>query len=117
MKITKTTTIIQVTREELQQNLYSAFQDILNDRLVDGLEDYEMEVHRLSDCIQTIHRHGFRPLFKDSYTMLLLAYQDFLEVEKFFNSNSADSLNCLEIVVTNKDGAIEERINQDEISY
>lgn len=117
MKLTKTTTIIKVTVKELQQNLYRAFQDIMNDCLEDGLEDYEMEVHRLSDCIQTIHKHGFRPLFKDSYTMLLLSGTDFDEVERFFDNKFRDGLNCFEIVVTDNDGMVKEVIGQDEIIY
>lgn len=114
---TTTTTTIRVTADELKKQLYKAFLDILADN-IDDHELFELETNRLTDAMQTIDKHGFTPLFKDSYTMLLLPGRDFDAVEEFFsNGYDKDPDRELEVRVLDNDGNIKERILADDLSY
>ena len=104
--------IITTSETELKKNFYGTFVDLLNDSLKDELEYFEMDVNRLTDCIEQIEKHGFTPLFKDGYTMMLLSPKDFQDVEDFFLHHSDDDaeleihiqgLNTLREIVNHKD--------------
>jgi hypothetical protein len=115
----KTTTLhtINTTEEKLKKNLYSSFADILNDCLAEDTAEYfENEAHRLSDAIQTIDKHGFASLFKDSYTMLLLDHEDFNFVEKWFNKPQFPNEEDLVVKILMKNGTTQV-VNADDLSY
>lgn len=110
--------IITTNATELKKNLYSSYADLLQDSLEDDLEYFEMDVNRLSDCIEQIEKHGFTPLFKDGYTMMLLSPKDFQSVEDFFREHSNDDAE-LEIHIQGLKGSntLREIVKHDDLSY
>lgn len=107
--------IITVSETVLRKNLYSSYVDLLNDSLGDDLEYFEMDVNRLSDCVEQINKNGFTPLFKDGYTMMLLSPHDFTDVEKFFREHSNDDAE-LEIHIQ-RSNTLREIVKHDDLSY
>jgi len=84
--------LIKVKAKDLKTNLSVAFRDILNDALDDDLNIFETETHRLSDAFSTINKCGFTPLFRDSYTMLLLPGNIFDYVEEIQGNQGEDKI-------------------------
>ena len=114
----KTTTLhtINATEEQLKRNLYSSYLDIFTDGLKeDTVEFMENDVHRLSEAIQTVDKHGFVSLFKEGYTMMLLDPNDFNFVDKWFNKPGSAEEN-LQIVITKKNGQVE-LVSDKDLSY
>lgn len=113
----KTTTLhtINTTEDRLKKNLYSSYLDILTDGLKDDIEYFEHDVHRLSSAMQDIEKLGFKELFKDGYTMMLLDPADFDFVDKWFNKPGSAEEN-LQIVITKKNGQVE-LVSHEDLSY
>ena len=108
---------INTTEENLKRNLYSSYLDIFTDGLKEDTVDFfENDVHRLSDAIQTIDKHGFASLFKDGYTMMLLDPNDFDFVERFHNKPKFFNEEDLVVKVLMKNGTTQV-VNHDELSY
>jgi hypothetical protein len=115
----KTTTLhtINTTEEKLKKNLYDSYLDILKDCLKeDTVEFFENDIHRLSEAIQTVDKHGFASLFKDSYTMMLLDAEDFFFVEKWFNKPKFFNEEDLVVKILMKNGTTQV-VNADDLSY
>lgn len=107
---------INATEDQLKRNLYSSCLDILTDDLKeDTVEFVELDVHRLSEAIQVIEKRGFKELFKDGYTMMLLDATDFDFVDKWFNKPASVKEN-LQIVITRKNGQVE-LVSHEDLSY
>lgn len=108
---------INTTEETLKRNLYSSYLDIFTDGLKEDTVDFfENDVHRLSDAIQTIDKHGFASLFKDGYTAMLLDAEDFNFVERFHNKPKFPNEEDLIVKILMKNGTTQV-VNQDELSY
>ena len=115
----KTTTLhtITTTEEQLKRNLYSSYVDILTDGLKeDTVEFIEHDVHRLSEAIQTVDKHGFASLFKEGYTMMLLDSEDFEFIEKWFTKTLVFNGEDLVVKILMKNGTTQV-VNSDELSY
>ena len=114
----KTTTLhtINTTEEKLKQNLYASYLDLLTDGLKDDVDFFENDVHRLSDAIQTIDKHGFASLFKEGFTMMLLDAEDFNFVERFHNKPKFPNEEDLIVKILMKNGTTQV-VNHDELSY
>ena len=115
----KTTTLhtINTTEDQLKRNLYSSYLDIFTDGLKeDTVEFLEHDVHRLSDAIQTIDKHGFASLFKEGYTMMLLDSEDFNFVDKWFDKPKFFNEEDLVVKILMKNGTTQV-VNSDELSY
>jgi hypothetical protein len=115
----KTTTLhtINTTEEKLKRNLYSAYVDIFNDGLKeDTVEFFEPDVHRLSEAIQTVDKHGFASLFKNGYTVMLLDAEDFDFVDKWFNKPKFFNEEDLVVKILMKNGTTQV-VNHDVLSY
>ena len=115
----KTTTLhtINATEEQLKRNLYSSYLDIFTDGLKeDTVEFIEHDVHRLSEAIQTVDKHGFASLFKEGYTMMLLDSEDFDFVDKWFNKPKFTNGEDLVVKILMKNGTTQV-VNSDELSY
>ena len=111
MITTTKTTKIQVTQTELCKSFYTNYMDLLQDTVKE--EDpgfFESEIHRLSDAISGIHKHGFTHLFEDGYTMMLLEPSQFEIVEDW------QAGDVIELVITKDDGSVEV-VTQDRMSY
>lgn len=113
----KTTTshTINATEEQLKRNLYSSYLDLLTDGLGDDVEYFEQYAHMLSSAIQDIEKLGFKELFKDGYTMMLLDPNDFNFVDEWFNKPGSAEEN-LQIVITKKNGQVE-IVSHDDLCY
>lgn len=114
----KTSTLhtINATEEQLKKNLYSSYVDILTDGLKeDTVEFFEHDVHRLSEAIQTVDKHGFASLFKEGFTMMLLDSEDFKFLEKW-HFHDKDETENLQVVITKKNGQIE-IVSQEDLYY
>jgi hypothetical protein len=107
--------IITTSETNLKKNFYESYADLLTDSLGDDMEYFEMDVNRLSDCIQQIDKYGFTPLFKDGYTMMLLSSNDFRDVEDFFREHSNDDAE-LEIHIQGSN-TIREIVKHNDLSY
>ena len=116
MKITKITTIITVTAQELKQNIYEAFHDLIKESLEDDAEFFECEVDRLHDVIHTIPKHGFTPLFKDGYTAMLLPSEDMEAVETFDHQPTLPNRE-LEVRILDSEGRVQEVVKQQDLNY
>lgn len=115
----KTTTLhtINTTEEKLKRNLYSSYTDILTDGLKeDNVNFFEHDVHRLSESIQTIDKHGFASLFKDGLTMMLLDAEDFNFVDKWVNKPKFFNEEDLVVKILMENGTTQV-VNADDLSY
>lgn len=114
----KTTTLhtINTTEEKLKKNLYSSYLDLLTDSLGDDLEYFEKDAQRLSRSIQEIHKLGFKELFENGYTMMLLDAQDFEFVERFHNKPKFKDEEELVVKILMKDGTTQV-VSQEDLSY
>jgi len=109
-------TTIEVTADELKKTFYSAFVDILNDGLTDGIENFEMEANRLSDAMATINKHGFTPLFKEGYTMMLLPGKEFDVIEDFFGERQDENSDLI-VRIVDAEGNCREVIQSADLIY
>lgn len=116
MKITKITTIIEVTAEELKQNIYGAFCDLIKESLDDDTEFFENDVNRLYDVIYTIPKSGFTPLFKEGYTAMLLSSGDMDAVEQQDNMTSSVKRE-LEVRILDSEKRVQEIVKQQDLNY
>ena len=105
---------IKVTAQELKKNLASSTVDILTDALGD-VELFETDLNMMQDMMSSIEKSGFKHLFKDGMTPMLLSKKDFEDVEDFFREHSADD-DTLKIVIVHHEDKIEV-IGHDDISY
>ena len=111
MITTTKTTKIQVTKTELCKVFYDNYMEMLKDVVNEENPEYfENEIHRLSDAISGIHKHGFTHLFEDGYTMMLLEPKAFDLVEGWREGDE------LELVINNEDGSVEV-VTHDQMSY
>ena len=111
----KTTTLhtINTTEEKLKRNFYSCYLDTMS---CDDVEYFENDVHRLSSAIQDLNNLGFKELFKDGYTMMLLDAQDFEFVERFHTKPKFKDEEELVVKILMKDGSTQV-VNQEDLSY
>ena len=119
MITTSTKTTMTIKKSDLKKNLADSFQDMLRDYSLQDLEDIEnmqADLNRLSDCLEQINNGLVSNVFADGYTMMLLSFQDFETVEKFFQENSHND-NELVIHVTDADGNVIEVIESKYLSY
>jgi hypothetical protein len=105
---------INTTEEQLKKNLYSAYLDILTDGFKDDVEYFEHDAHRLSAVIEDIGKNGFRSVFRDGYTMMLLTSDDFNFVEKWFRDEQPNQ--SLQIVIKMSNGETE-IVDDEDLSY
>ena len=82
-------------------------EDVVNE---ENPEYFESEIHRLSDAISGIHKHGFTHLFEDGYTMMLLEPKAFDLIESWKEGDE------IELVINNEDGSVEV-VTHDQMSY
>ena len=111
----KTTTLhtINTTEEKLKKNLYSCYLDTMS---CDDVEYFENDVHRLSSAIQDLNNLGFKELFKDGYTMMLLDVRDFEFVERFHTKPKFKDEEELVVKILMKDGSTQV-VSQEDLSY
>lgn len=113
----KTTTkhTITVEFENLKKRFYSGQLDIIQDDLHAGdVEHFEKGIKNLASDIQTIDDEGFRSLFQDGYTMVLLSGEEFDFVENFFAEKKSEEELIVAVVRNDK---IVEEIHHSELSY
>ena len=111
MITTNKATKIRVTKTELCKVFYDNYMEMLKDVVNEENPEYfENEIHRLSDAISGIHKHGFTHLFEDGYTMMLLEPKAFDLVESWKEGD------VLELVITSEDGSVEV-VERDQMSY
>lgn len=118
MITTITKSIIKVTESQLKATLIEHFKENFNDYDLmdkDSREYYEADFHRLTDCLEQMDKGLFGQVFGNGYTMMLLSFEDFEEVENFFAKNS-HTANQLEVHVETKDGNVIV-VTQDELNY
>lgn len=119
MITTTTKHTIKVERDDLKSNIYKAFHFMLQDHLDDGkesLEYFEIDNGRLSDVINAINKEGFRDLFAEGYTMMLLNDNDFCYVEDFFGKKLDKQGEELEVHIMHE-GRVLEIVKHDDLSY
>ena len=117
--ITTTKTIITIKKNDLKKNLADSFQDMLRDYSLQDLEDIEnmqADLNRLSDCLEQINKGLVSNVFADGYTHMMLSFEDFETVEKFFQENSNND-NELEIHVTDESGNVIKVVKHEHLSY
>ena len=114
---TTTQYTITVTETELKKNFAASITDLLSDHIKydEDIETFESDLNMLQDNFAMINKHGFRSLFKEGFTPMLLNYKDFEDVENFFREHSADD-NALQIIISKEDKE-DEVIGHDDISY
>ena len=114
---TNTQYTITVTETELKKNFAASIADLLSDHIKydEDIETFESDLFMLQDNFATINRSGFRSLFKEGFTPMLLNDKDFKDVDDFFRQHSADD-SKLQIVITKEDKD-DEVIGHDDISY
>ena len=114
---TTTQYTITVTETELKKNFAASITDLLSDHIKfdEDIETFESDLFMLQDNFATINRSGFRSLFKEGFTPMLLSQKDFEDVEDFFRHHSADD-SKLQIIISKEDKE-NEVIGHDDISY
>ena len=105
---------INTTEEQLKKNIFSAYLNILNDSFQDDIEYFEQDVHRISGVIADINKSGFRSIFQDGYTMMLLSPDDFSFVEKWFRDEKPNQ--SLQVVIKMSNGETE-IVDDEDLSY
>lgn len=114
MITTTTLHTINITEATLKQNFYESFMDVMKDGISDSLESFEMDVDRLYVAIQDIDRVGFRSLFQEGYTMMLVDSDDMEFMERFLREEFTNQ--SLQIVIKRTNGDTEIILEKD-ISY
>lgn len=115
--IATTNYTIHTTEAELKKNFAASITDLLSDHIKydEEIETFESDLFMLQDNFASINKHGFRSLFKEGFTPMLLNEKDFEDVEDFFRHHSADD-SKLQIVISKEDKQ-DEVIEECDISY
>ena len=115
--ITTTQYTITVTETELKKNFAASITDLLSDHIKydEDIETFESDLFMLQDNFASINKSGFRSLFKEGFTPMLLSQKDFEDVEDFFRHHSADD-SKLQIIISKEDKE-DETVEEYNISY
>lgn len=108
---------IHTTEVELKKNFAASITDLLSDHIKhdEEIETFEADLFMLSDHFASINKSGFKSLFKEGFTPMLLNDKDFKDVENFFREHSNDD-SKLQIIISKEDKE-NEVINEEDISY
>lgn len=114
---TTTQYTIAVTETELKKNFAASITDLLSDHIKydEDIETFETDLNMLQDNFAMINKYGFRSLFKEGFTPMLLSEKDFEDVENFFRHHSADD-SKLQIIISKEDKD-DEVVEENDISY
>jgi hypothetical protein len=114
-KTTTTRHIIRVTSDQLKRRFYEGQMNILQDELQEGDTNFfEKGIKNLHDDIQTIENKGFRSVFLDGYTMVVLSPEEFDFVDSFFSKKKPDEELIIAVL---RNGSIIEEIHHSDLSY
>lgn len=107
---------LKVDSKDMKQRFYSSRLELLGDYLSDNPEDFEQQIKHLHADIVTLKDEGFRSLFQDGYTMVLLTGEEFDFVDSFMDKPGKGTEEELTIAVT-RNGEVVEEIPYTDLSY
>jgi len=107
---------LKVTNKSLFKNFSSNILDILQDANVDQ-ETFENELHAFSGRLQDCRKNGFKTLFEEGFTPLLLNEDEFQYIENFFADNKDKYGEEIVIEILCDHGNVIETIEQNKIQY
>ena len=107
---------IKVTSKSIFKNFSDNILDILHDMNGDQ-ETFENELHAFSGRLQDCRKNGFKTLFEEGFTPLLLNEDEFQYVENFFADKKDKYGEEIVVEILDDNGNVIETVEHNKIQY